>query len=299
MSAKKTSLVTSCPACAASFYVTPEQLSAYRGEVRCGKCSHVFNALDRLSEPPEARPAAKPDVEPGDTVSSAEAFPEAPAKQYEETAEIVEPASNTPTDDSSAAAIINIADFSTKPPGASDSPKIVADAASKTKLNRPSKRKVSAWFLTLLALVFALLAAAQAAYYMRVQIATQWPVLKPHFEEICKFLDCTVELPKKIELLAIDDSDLQEDAERQGLIHLTSTIINNAAFAQAYPLLELTLTDAYDKPVLRHAFAPREYLPAGTDISKGLAGGEEIHIKLALTTSGEAVAGYRVFVTYP
>ena len=298
MSAKKTSLITSCPECAASFYVTPEQLSAYRGEVRCGKCSHVFNALDRLSESPEARPATKPDAETGDTAPSAKAVPEAPAEQYEETAEIVEPAPSTPVADSLTTAF-NIADFSTKPSGATGSPKIVADIASKTKLNRPSKRKVSAWLFALLALVFALLAAAQAAYYLRTQIAAQWPALKPHLVEMCKFLDCTVELPKQIELLTIDDSDLQEDAERQGLIRLTSTIINNAAFAQAYPLLELTLTDTYDKPMLRHAFTPHEYLPTGTDINKGLAAGEEIHIRLALTASGEAVAGYRVFVTYP
>ena len=298
MSAKKTSLITSCPGCAASFYVTPEQLSAYRGEVRCGKCSHVFNALDRLSESPEDRPVPKADAETGDTVSSAEAIPEAPAKQYEETAEIVEPVPSTPMADSSTTAF-NIADFSTKPSGATDSPKIVADIASKTKLNHPRKRKVSAWLFALLALVFALLAAAQAAYYMRTQIAAQWPALKPYFNQACEFLDCTVELPKQIELLTIDDSDLQEDAERQGLIHLSSTIINNAAFAQAYPLLELTLTDAYDKPVLRHAFTPREYLSTGTDIGTGLAAGEEIHIKLALTAGGEAVAGYRVFVAYP
>jgi len=293
MRAKKTSLVTSCPACTASFYVTPEQLSAYRGEVRCGKCSHVFNALDRLSESPEDYSTPKTDTEP-----DLEAISEAPAEQHEETAEIIEPVPSAPVASSTIAAF-NIADFSAKPSNTADSPKIVADVASKTKLNRPNKRKFTVWLLSLLALIFALLAAAQVTYYMRTQIAAQWPALKPHFDKACKFLDCTVELPKQIELLAIDDSDLQEDAKYQGLIHLSSTIINNAAFAQAYPLLELTLTDTYDKPVLRHAFTPREYLPAGTDISKGLAAGEEIRINLALTASGEAVAGYRVFVTYP
>ncbi len=293
MSAKKTSLVTSCPACAASFYVTPEQLTAYHGEVRCGKCSHVFNALDRLSEPPQDY--SMPETNTGPDI---EAISEAPAEQYEETAEIVEPAPSTPVADSSMATF-NIADFSTKPYGATDSPKIVADVASKTRLYRPNKRKLSVWLLSLLALIFALLAAAQVTYYMRTKIATQWPALKPHLVKACKFLDCAVELPKQIDLLAIDDSDLQEDATHQGLIHLSSTIINNAPFTQAYPLLELTLTDTYDKPVLRHAFTPSEYLPKGTDISKGLAAGEEIHIKLALTASNEAVAGYRVFVTYP
>lgn len=293
MSAKKTSLITSCPVCAASFYVTLEQLSAHRGEVRCGKCSHVFNALDRLSESPENSVTPETSADP-----STEAISEAPEEQYEETAEIIEPVPSAPVADSTIAAF-NIADFSAKPSSTADSPKIVADIASKTRLNRPNKRKFSVWFLALLALAFALLAAAQSAYYMRTQVAAQWPALKPHFDQACKFLDCTVELPKQIELLTIDDSDLQEDAERQGLIHLSSTIINNAAFAQAYPLLELTLTNTYDKPVLRHTFTPHEYLPAGTDISKGLTAGEEIHVNLALTAGGESVMGYRVFVTYP
>ena len=271
MSTKKTSLVTSCPACTASFYVTPEQLSAHRGEVRCGKCSHVFNALDRLSESPKTPAAPETSAEPDDTASSAEVIPETPAEQHEEAAEIIEPVTSTPAAADTVASF-NIADFSAKPSSAADSPKIVADAASKTKLNRPNKRKFSAWLPALLALVFALLATAQVTYYMRTQITAQWPALKPHFDNACKFLDCTVELPRQIELLAIDDSDLQEDAERQGLIRLTSTIINNAAFAQAYPLLELTLTDTYDKPVLRHAFTPREYLPAGDAISTQHAG---------------------------
>ncbi len=291
MSAKKTSLVTSCPECAANFYVTPEQLSAHRGEVRCGKCNHVFNALDRLSDL-----AAAPQTEGEDI--------EAPSEQQEEITEIIEPVPSTTATGSTIAAF-NIADFSihsasvTAKSPEPESPKIVADVASKTKLGRPDKRKFPVWLLALLALAFALLATAQTTYYMRTQIAAQWPALKPYLVEACKLLHCAVELPKQINLLTIDDSDLQEDAERQGLIRLSSTIINNAAFAQAYPLLELTLTDTYDKPMLRHAFAPHEYLPGGTDISKGLAAGDEVHIKLNLTASGEPVAGYRVFVTYP
>jgi hypothetical protein len=254
----------------------------------------VFNALDRLSQSPEDSSTPKTSAEP-----DLEAVPEAPSEQHEEIAEIIEPVPSAPVASSTIAAF-NIADFSMKPvTRGADSPKIVADVASKTKLNRPNKRKFTVWLLSLLVLIFALLAAAQVTYYMRTQTAAQWPALKPHLVKACKFLNCTVELPKQIELLAIDDSDLQEDAEHQGLIHLSSAIINNATFAQAYPLLELTLTDTYDKPVLRHAFTPREYLPAGTDISKGLAAGEEIRISLALTASGEAVAGYRVFVTYP
>lgn len=43
-------LVTTCPACQSSFFVKPEQLAAHRGDVRCGKCQHVFNALSALNQ---------------------------------------------------------------------------------------------------------------------------------------------------------------------------------------------------------------------------------------------------------
>jgi predicted Zn finger-like uncharacterized protein len=42
-------LITSCPRCGTNFRVTPLHLQAHGGDVRCGRCSHVFNAFSRLS----------------------------------------------------------------------------------------------------------------------------------------------------------------------------------------------------------------------------------------------------------
>lgn len=43
-------MLTRCPACSTAFRVTPEQLKARGGRVRCGRCDHRFNALDALQE---------------------------------------------------------------------------------------------------------------------------------------------------------------------------------------------------------------------------------------------------------
>lgn len=43
-------MFTRCPTCATTFRVTPEQLKARLGRVRCGQCHAVFNALDALVE---------------------------------------------------------------------------------------------------------------------------------------------------------------------------------------------------------------------------------------------------------
>ncbi len=49
---------TRCPECQTSFRVTPEQLKARAGKVRCGQCQGVFNALDSLVDAPASASAA-------------------------------------------------------------------------------------------------------------------------------------------------------------------------------------------------------------------------------------------------
>ncbi|PWB48019.1 MAG: hypothetical protein C3F18_11695 [Nitrosomonadales bacterium] len=53
------SRITACPQCHTRFRVTEAQLQARNGKVRCGRCDHVFNALDALIEEPPL-PATEP-----------------------------------------------------------------------------------------------------------------------------------------------------------------------------------------------------------------------------------------------
>jgi predicted Zn finger-like uncharacterized protein len=255
------SLVTSCPACATAFHVQLEQLAVQHGDVRCSKCGQTFNALSTLAD-------------------------------YQQ---------NSPTKEEVAAEKADIYAYTIVDKPAVASPAIFADSASRDKLSQPAKtaRKPARFWLTLL-LIFLLIttAAGQIIYYQRTQIAARWPAAKPWLLQACAKLQCKIELPRQAELLAIDDSDLQEDAEYRDLLHLSSIIINHADFAQAYPLLELTLTDGADRPLLRRTFSAKEYLPASVDATLGLAPGVALDIKLPLTVTDVPVAGYRVFVTY-
>jgi predicted Zn finger-like uncharacterized protein len=62
------SLVTRCPSCATAFRVLPAQLAARNGQVRCGKCSTVFDGIaglvDETRPPPPAQPEAVQNDEP-------------------------------------------------------------------------------------------------------------------------------------------------------------------------------------------------------------------------------------------
>src|SRR6187551_1739494 len=47
------SMVTRCPTCATLFRVTPQQLQLRQGQVRCGRCTAVFDGFAGLATLPE------------------------------------------------------------------------------------------------------------------------------------------------------------------------------------------------------------------------------------------------------
>jgi len=290
------SLITTCPACATSFYVTQDQLAAHHGDVRCGKCQHVFNARNKVTElapPPETildfDEEQIPDV---DELEIIEEPSVAPVFQILETP--TEPVTTKPEPVTSM--IEEPVPVFSQP--AMSTPKAPADNAQRFSFSNKTKPKSHPMLFASLSALLILAAMAQTAYFQRTPLSIRFPPFKPYLVKACQVIGCEVSLPKHIDQITIDDSDIQEDADHEGLIHLSATVINNASYAQEYPLLELSLTDINDKPILRRAFQPSEYLPIGTNVSSGIGAGEELHIKLNLTASGEPVAGYRVLVVY-
>lgn len=293
--------VTNCPACQTQFFVTDEQLNQHNGKVRCGNCLHVFDATQQiieLDDPSEDSVTAADHIisgdivlkhdHPSDAVPPSDTEPDIASSEVSTNDTTADNADSADTGQEISHALI------------SDSqPSNFADLADKSKLS--PKRIIKApptWLMIVFAVLLLLVAIVQSIYFLRNEIAIYYPNTKPYLVQACAKIACSIDLPKKIEFIVIDDSNIQEDADYVGLMRLSSTLINQAGFSQAYPNLELTLTDTEDKPKLRRFFKPSEYLAPNTNIAQGLAPGEEVKIKLAMTTHGETVAGYRVFVTY-
>jgi len=263
------SAITHCPACYTQFVVTEEQLNQHSGKVRCGQCLRVFNAKDELIESITENKAS-PETADDDVNTGISGQPE--SLVLDSNAEdIVSRALSKDSQDS----YFNL-----------DNQKI------------KSTNAVVFWLMGLFALTLLLSAIAQSIYFYRTKLAVYYPKTKNTLVQVCEKIGCSIDLPKKIDFIVIDDSDMQEDANYVGLIHLSSTLINQANFNQAYPNIELTLTDIDDIPKLRRIFKPNEYLPSTADIAKGLTPGEEVKVKLAITAQGTSIAGYRVFVSY-
>lgn len=296
-------VITHCPACQTQFFATEEQLNKHGGKVRCGQCLQIFDATSQLvsAATDSVEDANSPSISFKDIMSPTDvSIADDKPQESMATAES--------TVDSSLNADTNLsADSDTKPADKADKtstishqqPSFFDDAAKKSKLSSKKIPLSSHRWLWGIACVFmVLITCVNSIYFLRNEIAIYYPKLKPYLLKACEQISCNIELPKNIELIVIDDSDMQEDAEHSGLIKFSSKLINTGSYLLQYPNLELTLTDVDDKPVLRRIFKPEEYLTAGAKISDGFAAGEEVTINLAITTGDIAVAGYRVFVTY-
>ena len=161
----------------------------------------------------------------------------------------------------------------------------------------PEIKKRWPWLVGSLALLLTLL--GQGAYFFRVELAASMPSLKPVLITYCGLLNCTVPLPQQADLMSIESSDLKADPAQANVIIFNATLRNRAQYAQAYPHLELTLTDAQDQPLARRTFQPLEYLKPDEPEKPGAQPGRDITIKLHLDTTDLRPSGYRLFLYYP
>jgi uncharacterized protein DUF3426 len=152
------------------------------------------------------------------------------------------------------------------------------------------------WLASALALVAL---AGQFAFYFRGEIALLLPSAKPLLARFCADVGCELPLPKRAELMSIETSDLQADGGNPGIMVLSATLRNRAAFPQQYPSLELTLTNAQDQAVARRVLSARDYLARGADIDAGFAGNSEIAVKVFIEAAALKPTGYRLYLFYP
>lgn len=159
----------------------------------------------------------------------------------------------------------------------------------------PARQSIQMGLLILLTLGLCM----QWLYFSRTHLAANFPQSKPVLQSLCRALHCTVALPQDITQLTIDDADIQEHREREGVLVFSSVLMNHARLTQAYPWIELTLTNTSDEPVIRRILKPEDYLPASLTVADGLAAQQEIRVNTLLGVTDQGVAGFRVAIAYP
>jgi hypothetical protein len=160
---------------------------------------------------------------------------------------------------------------------------------------RPGRR----WPWALGSIVLALALLAQGLVFFGTELAVHLPQFRPQITDACRWLRCTVALPRMPDQLFIEASDLQVlNAARPGEVLLTATIRNRAAVTQELPLIELTLTDTLNQTAARKVFYPADYADKSQAQEQGIEANQEIPIKLYLDTGDIKPSGYRLYLFF-
>ena len=269
-----------CPGCATVFRVTPQQLAVRGGQVRCGHCKTVF---DGVAQEVTLAPPDPVDGIPG----RADAEKLAPA-----TAPSLDP--KTPESPPTAAPATSEAGVGED---GTDTP--YEDRFSPA-LRRKSRRARVAFHASAIAFLL-LLVAGQAAFHFRDAIAARWPAARTPLVRLCDMAGCAIGPLRDTSMssLSIEASDLQADPAHRGLLILSATLRNRAGWPLGYPHLELTLTDAEDRVVVRRALSPAEYAGGTADLQRGIVANGEVAVRIFIDASATSQAGYRLYMFYP
>ena len=132
-----------------------------------------------------------------------------------------------------------------------------------------------------------LLLAAQLIYFEGRQLSQQ-TVIRTYLEPICQTLGCQLPAYRNLDALL-----LQANLTRNEQHYIaTVAVINQAAFAQAYPGIKLKLLDFNGKAFAERTFIATDYLTATEPVIPALKAGGVLSFRLPIAAPKQTIGGY-------
>jgi predicted Zn finger-like uncharacterized protein len=291
------SLKTRCPACDTVFKIVPDQLKVSKGWVRCGRCAEVFDAAAHAAAADEANPwpqTSPPTTAPAPVIASPLAASSDESKITPKN--IAAKAINTPATAILKAKIeANTSTFDERDLS------FIRIAKNKAFWQRAAvTRTLSAACIGLAGLL-----SMQVVYSQRNHLAASNASFKSGLDTVCQTVGCTIEPHKNIDAFKIDSSSFQKtptvsaENSRAEVFALKLSLKNNADMPLAIPAVELTLTEAGDKPVLRRVLLAKELGFTGTTLAANGDWAGTATVTITPNPAAAPVSGYRVLLFYP
>lgn len=142
-----------------------------------------------------------------------------------------------------------------------------------------------------------LVLAGQWVYQDHDRLAAARPPWQPALESVCKLLHCSVAPLAQIESIAIDSAAFSQGAVDH--YRLSFTLKNTSDLRLAMPSVELTLTDAQERVVVRRVLSPAELDATADHLTAHAEWPVRVNLRLQIETSAAAVVGYRLLAFYP
>lgn len=214
---------TECPHCHTIFRVQNSDLESANGQVRCGHCLAIFVA---------------------DTFDT-----------YDSSTEIETPSTSLDKE--------NI-EISQDEIALDKIEHVIADVIPPELRAETRKKKnhfsiVGNIFLTLAILASIVAGLAQYAYYNRTTLI-KITELRPWFEKACALANCSLPEAKDTKLFLLSSKNIFTHPNVDDALMISATIINQATFTQAFPVIELRFANVRGETIAARRFTPSEYL---------------------------------------
>jgi predicted Zn finger-like uncharacterized protein len=323
-------LYTQCSNCETVFKLSAEVLRAAGGQVRCGKCGEVFNALAHLAEDPSAFTTGETEIE---LEFRADSILESPAPMTPP------PEQPTGTEEDFAPPGVEIARLQvdwnegetsmefTLPPGELDrifveskkrapqpAPPHPEDAAappdappeaapsgfevsedvrraSPFALASLAERAFIPWLIA--AIASALLLIVQVVHQNREWLAAHSP-LGGTLRALYSRMGAPVSPLANLSAYQLRQWGVTGDPAGDGTLRVRASILNTAAQLEPYPLLRVTLANRFGSSIGTRDFEPSEYV--GKPTARLLAPGERVDATMDILDPGKNAEGFEIDV---
>lgn len=171
---------------------------------------------------------------------------------------------------------------------------VVSDATRRdlleSSLQAPAKKRTGLLW-SLVSLLLALILAAQYVYFQRNALATH-ASLRPWLLTFCQYARCQLNPVRAPEQIQILSREVRSHPTIKNTLLIDLELVNDAAFRQPWPQLQLTFSDLNGKMVARRTFAPAEYLSDDQKINTGMPAGVPESIQLVLVDPGPRAVNF-------
>lgn len=287
---------TQCPECRSVYALDAQTVAQGRGQVLCVHCGATFDSLATLCDALPTEPfitlplnplaLTPPRLEPPERVIEAPRFIE----PYEPPEPLAPPEPLEPAPSAIASPPVrgSAEDFARL----TVAPRFARGARQRkpARVRRPRRRKPWGWITA--CDVLTLLLVAQLAWIGRDALIRS-PRIGGWLQATCATLGCKLPLvaaPGQLQLLA---SNVRSRPAADGRILAISLSVRNAArFAQPWPIVAITLSDARHQRVAMRRLRPGEYLDNPATQGRGLAPGATTALLLEVRDPGRQAVNY-------
>lgn len=253
---------TQCPHCQTRFRITETQLDMADGDVRCGVCKEVFNALeiDTLETEPHDN-AVHPS--PGVYVEDEYEDKDSVSADKEDSYDLFDEEHNKTLSH------------------------VVPDHIREAQEHSASWLATGLWSLGIVLLTITLF--LEYIWFNREQIG-RLPEIQDALIEICLQYDCSrliLRDSSKIELLS---RNVYSHPEHKNALVVNLTIQNTGNFSQPWPLMQVVFSDVRGKPVAARRFVAEEYL--GSEPELPIKPDDSVAISMEIQDPGKQAVTY-------